>query len=110
MLSETIDGTVSLGYVATAWFDVPGGRAAIVRFQSQGQPVARGSVLLVPGQERCNRSKPVTPKTHKEFVRHVDFQSQHIGCRSGSLPGFARSEERRVGKECDSTCRSRWSQ
>src|SRR3546814_2172222 len=24
-------------------------------------------------------------------------------------PGFARSEERRVGKECVSTCRSRWS-
>src|SRR3546814_6135466 len=25
-------------------------------------------------------------------------------------PSAARSEERRVGKECDSTCRSRWSQ
>src|SRR3546814_2693931 len=25
-------------------------------------------------------------------------------------PHFARSEERRVGKECVSTCRSRWSQ
>src|SRR3546814_11202112 len=24
-------------------------------------------------------------------------------------PGFIRSEERRVGKECVSTCRSRWS-
>src|SRR3546814_16676980 len=24
-------------------------------------------------------------------------------------PGFRRSEERRVGKECVSTCRSRWS-
>src|SRR3546814_20307008 len=31
---------------------------------------------------------------------------------SGTLPGglsLARSEERRVGKECVSTCRSRWS-
>src|SRR3546814_11325778 len=27
----------------------------------------------------------------------------------GSTPGSARSEERRVGKECVSTCRSRWS-
>src|SRR3546814_19179240 len=27
----------------------------------------------------------------------------------GSLPGAVRSEERRVGKECVSTCRSRWS-
>src|SRR3546814_18576637 len=28
---------------------------------------------------------------------------------SGSIDGEARSEERRVGKECVSTCRSRWS-
>src|SRR3546814_20415154 len=27
----------------------------------------------------------------------------------GSLPPLPRSEERRVGKECVSTCRSRWS-
>src|SRR3546814_11415486 len=26
-----------------------------------------------------------------------------------TLPAFIRSEERRVGKECVSTCRSRWS-
>src|SRR3546814_7234480 len=26
-----------------------------------------------------------------------------------TLPAFERSEERRVGKECVSTCRSRWS-
>ena len=28
---------------------------------------------------------------------------------SGSIESFTRSEERRVGKECVSTCRSRWS-
>src|SRR3546814_15154362 len=27
----------------------------------------------------------------------------------GAVPASARSEERRVGKECVSTCRSRWS-
>src|SRR3546814_9395036 len=31
-------------------------------------------------------------------------------CGSGGKPRYARSEERRVGKECVSTCRSRWSQ
>src|SRR3546814_4977077 len=31
------------------------------------------------------------------------------GDRRGILPGRQRSEERRVGKECVSTCRSRWS-
>src|SRR3546814_10576451 len=30
-------------------------------------------------------------------------------CRSKGLLGGRRSEERRVGKECVSTCRSRWS-
>src|SRR3546814_15633964 len=29
--------------------------------------------------------------------------------RAPRSPGFARSEERRVGKECVSTCSSRWS-
>src|SRR3546814_16048059 len=32
-----------------------------------------------------------------------------VGRPDGTLPGLARSEERRVGKECVSTCRSRWS-
>src|SRR3546814_6738410 len=30
-------------------------------------------------------------------------------CRNRRIPGCCRSEERRVGKECVSTCRSRWS-
>src|SRR3546814_18248048 len=30
-------------------------------------------------------------------------------CSSNVLPRYPRSEERRVGKECVSTCRSRWS-
>src|SRR3546814_3852792 len=36
-----------------------------------------------------------------------------VGCMAGRSPGARaltdRSEERRVGKECVSTCRSRWS-
>src|SRR3546814_14481774 len=31
------------------------------------------------------------------------------GCRSETVIALNRSEERRVGKECVSTCRSRWS-
>src|SRR3546814_9547316 len=46
------------------------------------------------------------------------WESSAAGCREPSAPGCAtngrrrcssRSEERRVGKECVSTCRSRWS-
>src|SRR3546814_20040816 len=32
-----------------------------------------------------------------------------LAMKSGSSPPSIRSEERRVGKECVSTCRSRWS-
>src|SRR3546814_2698469 len=39
-------------------------------------------------------------------VRSVFEQSRHAWVAIG---GAARSEERRVGKECVSTCRSRWS-
>src|SRR3546814_17491580 len=35
------------------------------------------------------------------------FRSSGLTCRTLSV--FRRSEERRVGKECVSTCRSRWS-
>src|SRR3546814_1410903 len=40
------------------------------------------------------------------------LRADHAGAteaRSGARPQVHRSEERRVGKECVSTCRSRWS-
>src|SRR3546814_6383027 len=42
----------------------------------------------------------------------AEFGSRMAGLSGDEEPGRAaghRSEERRVGKECDSTCRSRWS-
>src|SRR3546814_6409502 len=38
------------------------------------------------------------------------YRSHPVGVQAwvGQSPGVARSEERRVGKECVSTCRSRW--
>src|SRR3546814_20963326 len=36
-------------------------------------------------------------------------ECRHHGGRDGGLAGTGRSEERRVGKECVSTCRYRWS-
>src|SRR3546814_12316245 len=48
----------------------------------------------------------------KEFGRwHTVYQRFNRWCRNGVWERlFARSEERRVGKECVSTCSSRWSQ
>src|SRR3546814_473460 len=37
------------------------------------------------------------------------INAQAPGVLAGALSAYGRSEERRVGKECVSTCRSRWS-
>src|SRR3546814_11433157 len=42
-----------------------------------------------------------------QLRRAFQYRIDHVGRGRGELPVF-RSEERRVGKECVSTCRSRW--
>src|SRR3546814_3700912 len=53
-----------------------------------------------------NEAKPSIKRTALSFVRYpagVDWNGKQVRFVVG------RSEERRVGKECVSTCRSRWS-
>src|SRR3546814_5265179 len=48
--------------------------------------------------------EPMRPADkRKSFVRNLGFLA------TAAIALLARSEERRVGKECVSTCRSRWS-
>src|SRR3546814_8567692 len=56
-----------------------------------------------PASRPCARPSPATSPP--------SAASPATGGRSSSPPGHSRrrSEERRVGKECVSTCRSRWS-
>src|SRR3546814_12592167 len=44
-----------------------------------------------------------------EALNHVHTGGNSSGIVDGSGAVLVRSEERRVGKECVSTCRSRWS-
>src|SRR3546814_13025780 len=44
----------------------------------------------------------------READRLVDEKVGHVEIAGGPLVDKGRSEERRVGKECVSTCRSRW--
>src|SRR3546814_13782729 len=44
-----------------------------------------------------------------EEVHAYSAQLMHLLQTSVSTDSYSRSEERRVGKECVSTCRSRWS-
>src|SRR3546814_15941558 len=54
---------------------------------------------------------PQDGRDRDEILQHADmalYQAKHGGRNRYSL--FERSEERRVGKKCGSTCRFRWSQ
>src|SRR3546814_13423723 len=50
---------------------------------------------------------PVLPHRKNAISRHKRYRVKCSDGRRGLFPN--RSEERRVGKECVSTCRSRWS-
>src|SRR3546814_19679801 len=56
---------------------------------------------------------PVTsttvPGSSADFLEKVGSDKVLFALDSYELDGSSRSEERRVGKECVSTCRSRWS-
>src|SRR3546814_5452639 len=65
---------------------------------------------LVTGVQTC--ALPICPTDR--LVPHAKRRALRPVARPGVGPGAARrrerrSEERRVGKECVSTCRSRWS-
>src|SRR3546814_2187181 len=65
---------------------------------------------LVTGVQTCalpiSCPYPTTAMSRRAAIRRARSGSRAAGLRAG---GFRRSEERRVGKECVSTCRSRWS-
>src|SRR3546814_11955614 len=73
--------------------------------QHEGKEICRLDVASSPG--------PVWAKTSKDDrVFFVRMNNSTRSLPESELPGYlsgrVRSEERRVGKECVSTCRSRW--
>src|SRR3546814_3029394 len=68
------------------------GRVALIDLDGNRREFSAGEAFFVPQSFR-GTWETVEP-SKKFFV---------------ALPGSRRSEERRVGKECVSTCRSRWS-
>src|SRR3546814_17218428 len=58
--------------------------------------------------ESCHSVCPfaINGRVRPTDLAHIDFWTYHI---SNDDNIASRSEERRVGKECVSTCRSRWS-
>src|SRR3546814_6836846 len=63
----------------------------------------------VVDQVRARRIADRNPRSIKRELGWVAEQCRIDGDARGEADVLARSEERRVGKECVSTCRSRWS-
>src|SRR3546814_19230153 len=100
------------------------GNACSAHTEVARRPAARGSCKLQAGLHkkrgaRSNRLRdPLSlPPPAQACVRHDDRSPQgsvHTEHRSflwtnGGKEALLRSEKRRIGKECVSTCRSRWS-
>src|SRR3546814_5762248 len=68
---------------------------------------------LVTGVQTC--ALPISRSDVPRFTVPASYATQgggvkdFVAAESVPLPVVKRSEERRVGKECVSTCRSRWS-
>src|SRR3546814_19229509 len=68
---------------------------------------ATAAAAAIAGETRCVRAPG--PWRPTQLRLEVEAQRSLGGTLSGFMPRQARSEERRVGKECVSTCSSRWS-
>src|SRR3546814_18009757 len=68
---------------------------------SDGAPVDDSTLSVNPGN--------YLEKHLRDVIRHIENRSPVELVAVGIGHDVTRSEERRVGKECVSTCRSRWS-
>src|SRR3546814_5013216 len=79
--------------------DAQAGETGLRVRDSNGNELADGdNVVVIKDQKVKGSSIPLKQGTMIRGIRLVEDDAGHI-----------RSEERRVGKECVSTCRSRWS-
>src|SRR3546814_12613618 len=63
----------------------------------------KGNIVVLTGVPGTSVDTQRTEAAKEVFAKHPDIKI------IAEAPGMWRSEERRVGKECVSTCRSRWS-
>src|SRR3546814_11944860 len=87
--------------------DVGGEVGIVVQYSRSVQPAQHRYHQQIAGAERAIEPVGVAKATGK--VAQPDADAVLEGTQALLVPGLVRSEERRVGKECVSTCRSRWS-
>src|SRR3546814_2030005 len=102
---------VSLVSVGLCFFFVKQKTAYEMRISDWSSDVCSSDLHASAAQRRRRRRAPAARSALLVAVEARQKQGEergrlHIALRGGDR---ARSEERRVGKECVSTCRSRWS-
>src|SRR3546814_15846107 len=90
--SGTMPWDTGAGFANRAWLLLPDGRA-----------IAQDKLCLTPGEQDA-ASWDLVPGDTLQVVEWEGLKVVILICLD-----VERSEERRVGKECVSTCRSRWS-
>src|SRR3546814_21094712 len=83
---------------------LPDGSEAVVPYDVRGEFVV---IHQVSRQFRLRRGQLLVCIWNEDFDRYGPDNSS--GTASNEVERKVRSEERRVGKECVSTCRYRWS-
>src|SRR3546814_15598463 len=79
-------------------------------FQAQGYESSPFFAFPVKGQYMWRDLERLCAKYHLDWKQPSSFpRTSILASRIGCSPVDARSEERRVGKACVSTCRCRWS-
>src|SRR3546814_10951069 len=90
--------------IVRAGIDAAPVHADHVRLAGHGRFEGRfGKAVSEDAASRDDRFQGSPPVLARRRLRTLQLASAKLGLR------LARSEERRVGKECVSTCRSRWS-
>src|SRR3546814_7711728 len=81
-----------------------------VRISDWSSDVCSSDLLVLHRPQRATQSQPQRPVPLRGWAEIQEMLRQLPGLKRGKpRHNLKRSEERRVGKECVSTCRSRWS-
>src|SRR3546814_21063265 len=82
----------------------------VCRFKAARIPVSWGSIHPNEHGEMKYQMQLDTSEFGVLMIQCLSYTKDSVqGCNRLGYKQFIRSEDRRVGKECVSTCRSRWS-
>src|SRR3546814_16728499 len=106
---HTVQTVAMISLLLEGWFEPPavnGQHLSTLVMQMLSHVAQCGGAGIGPLYTTlCSQQAPFASIAKDEFAELV----RHLGRKRLLMQDGGRSEERRVGKECVSTCRSRWS-